>query len=128
MSFIARQSFVAGRRAHKVALFSTSTIARKDLVQDLYVRELKAYKAPAKAKDAHVGAVKSFQAPSPPKAPAAPTDLASELAAYEASEPSAADAPAAPSEAALAQGDVGSADAFLHFLEQDHPKADHHHH
>ncbi|KAG9099995.1 hypothetical protein FRC06_004634 [Ceratobasidium sp. 370] len=125
---IARQSFAACRRAHKVALFSTSAIARKDLVQDLYVRELKAYKAPAKAKDAHVGAVKSFQPPTPPQVPAAPTDLASELAAYEATEPAAADAPAAPSAAAAAQGNVGSADAFLHFLEQDHPKPEAHHH
>ncbi|KAG8704408.1 hypothetical protein FRC08_002244 [Ceratobasidium sp. 394] len=80
------------------------------------------------AKDAHVGAVKSFQTPSPPKAPTAPTDLASELAAYEAAEPAAVDTPAAPSAAAAAEGNVGSADAFLHFLEQDHPKSEAHHH
>ncbi|KAG8765852.1 hypothetical protein FRC12_007242 [Ceratobasidium sp. 428] len=127
MSAIARQSLAACRRAHRAALFSTSAIARKDIVQDLYVRELKAYKAPAKAKDAHVGAVKSFQPPAPPKAPTAPTDLATELAAYEAAEPAADVSPATPSAAAVAQGDVGSADAFLQFLEQDHPKAEAHH-
>lgn len=71
--------------------------------------------------------MKSFQAPTAPKPPTAPTDLASELAAYDAAEPTLADAPAAPSAAAIAQGEVGGADAFLHFLEQDHPKAEAHH-
>ncbi|KAF8610760.1 hypothetical protein BDV93DRAFT_517856 [Ceratobasidium sp. AG-I] len=127
MSAIARQSFMACRRAHTVARFSTSAVARKDIVQDLYIRELKAYKAPAKAKDAHVGAVKTFQQPTAPKPPTAPTDLASELAAYDAAEPTLADAPTAPSPAAAAAGEVGGADAFLHFLEQDHPKAEAHH-
>ncbi|CAE6499352.1 unnamed protein product [Rhizoctonia solani] len=124
MSAIARQSFMACRRAR----FSTSAVARKDLVQDLYLRELKAYKAPVKAKDAHVGVVKSYTAPSAPSPPSAPTDLASELSKYDAAEPTLADAPAATtSPAAQAQGDVGSADAFLAFLEQDVPKAEAHH-
>ncbi|ELU43769.1 ATP synthase complex subunit h domain-containing protein [Rhizoctonia solani AG-1 IA] len=123
MSSIARQSFMCRR-----ARFSTSAVARKDLVQDLYLRELKAYKAPVKAKDAHVGVVKSYTAPSAPTAPLAPTDLASELSRYDETEPTLADAPAAsPSIAAQAQGDVGSADAFLSFLEQDVPKTEAHH-
>ncbi|EUC66041.1 ATP synthase complex subunit H [Rhizoctonia solani AG-3 Rhs1AP] len=123
MSAIARQSFMACRHAR----FSTSAVARKDLVQDLYMRELKAYKAPVKAKDAHIGAVKSYTAPSAPSPPSAPTDLASELSKYDATEPTLADAPSTPSPAAQAQGEVGSADAFLAFLEQDVPKAEAHH-
>lgn len=53
-----------------------------DLVQDLYLRELKAYKAPQiKATDAE-GQVQKFTMP---KAPASPeeTDIANELKAYE---------------------------------------------
>ena len=56
--------------------------AAADLVQDLYLRELKNYKVPQmKASDAE-GHVKKF---SVPKAPASPeeTDIASELKAYE---------------------------------------------
>lgn len=79
------------------------------------------------AKDAHVGAVKSFQSPKAPTPPPAPTDLATELAAYDATEPTLAETSTTPTPAAQAQGDVGSAEAFLHFLEQDHPKADAHH-
>ncbi|KAB5595212.1 ATP synthase complex subunit H [Ceratobasidium theobromae] len=127
MSAFARQSLTACRRAHRVVQFSTSAVARKDLVQDMYLRELKAYKAPVKAKDAHVGAVKSFQSPKAPTPPPAPTDLATELAAYDATEPTLAETSTTPTPAAQAQGDVGSAEAFLHFLEQDHPKADAHH-
>jgi F-type H+-transporting ATPase subunit h len=54
-----------------------------DLVQDLYLKELKAYKAPAiKAGDADAH-VQKF---APPKAPQSPeeTDIANELKAYEA--------------------------------------------
>ena len=53
-----------------------------DLVQDLYLKELKAYKAPAiKASDADAH-VQTF---APPKAPQSPeeTDIANELKAYE---------------------------------------------
>lgn len=56
--------------------------AAADLVQDLYLRELKAYKVPqVKASDAE-GHVQKF---SIPKAPASPeeSDIASELKAYE---------------------------------------------
>jgi len=53
-------------------------------VQELYLRELKAYKAPAvKASDAE-GHVQTFHAPKPPKSPEE-TDIANELKAYEAS-------------------------------------------
>lgn len=55
-----------------------------DLVQDLYLRELKAYKVPAvKANDAE-GIVQKFNAPAAPKSPEE-ADIANELKAYEAS-------------------------------------------
>ena len=55
-----------------------------DLVQDLYLKELKAYKSPVvKASDSE-GHVQKFSAPSAPKSPEE-TDIANELKAYEAS-------------------------------------------
>lgn len=54
-----------------------------DLVQDMYLKELKAYKPPqVKASEAE-GQVQKF---SPPKAPKSPeeSDIANELKAYEA--------------------------------------------
>ncbi|KAL7411639.1 ATP synthase complex subunit H-domain-containing protein [Mrakia frigida] len=57
---------------------------RKDLVQDLYLKELKAYKAPPTPKDAHVAAVKVFTLPQAPSTPAPLTsNLASDLQAFE---------------------------------------------
>ena len=51
-------------------------------MQDLYLRELKAYKpTPVKASDA-VGHVMTFSAPKPPKSPEE-GDMANELQAYE---------------------------------------------
>jgi F-type H+-transporting ATPase subunit h len=55
-----------------------------DLIQDLYVRELKAYKVPAvKATDAE-GNVQKWSAPKAPKSPEE-ADIANELKSYEAS-------------------------------------------
>jgi F-type H+-transporting ATPase subunit h len=76
-----------------------------------------------KAKDAHVGVVKTYSKPPAPKPPTLPSDIASELAAYEATEPSKAEVKIATS---LGEGASG-ADAYLGFLEQDHPKAEAHH-
>ncbi|EGP89617.1 unnamed protein product [Zymoseptoria tritici ST99CH_1A5] len=63
--------------------FITPTAVRQaDLVQDMYLKELKAYKAPAiKANDAE-GQVQKFAMP---KAPASPeeADLQNDLSAYE---------------------------------------------
>ncbi|KAG9233529.1 putative ATP synthase subunit H, mitochondrial [Amylocarpus encephaloides] len=65
--------------------FITPTAVRQaDLVQDMYLKELKAYKAPAvKATDSE-GQVQTFTAPKAPKSPEE-ADIASELKAYEAS-------------------------------------------
>ncbi|KAG8924072.1 hypothetical protein FRC02_010669 [Tulasnella sp. 418] len=104
---------------------STSRVVRKDLVQDLYLRELKAYKPPVKAQDAHVGQVKNFSAPAAPQAPALPADLASELAAYDASEPVIEAAPKVAETSA--EGAPGGAQEFLAHLEADIPEEEHHH-
>ncbi|CZT05025.1 related to F1F0-ATPase complex, subunit h [Rhynchosporium agropyri] len=63
--------------------FITPTAVRSaDLVQDLYIKELKAYKIPAvKANDSE-GQVKHFKAPATPKSPEE-ADIANELKAYE---------------------------------------------
>ncbi|KAI4136077.1 MAG: hypothetical protein LQ347_000127 [Umbilicaria vellea] len=54
-----------------------------DLVQDLYLRELKAYKpTPTKASDAE-GHVQKFSAPKAPRSPEE-GDIANDLKAYEA--------------------------------------------
>ncbi|KAJ2934571.1 hypothetical protein H1R20_g2534, partial [Candolleomyces eurysporus] len=120
----ARQVQVTSRRG-----FASSAVARKDLVQDLYLREIKAYAPAPAAKDAHVGVVKSFALPPTPKAPSLPADLAAELSAYDAVEPTIAAAPstsAAATEAAESNG-AADAEAFLSFLEQDVVKPVHHH-
>ncbi|KAI0052453.1 hypothetical protein FA95DRAFT_1483415, partial [Auriscalpium vulgare] len=94
-----------------------------DLVSDLYIKELKSYKAPPAAKDAHVGTVKAFSAPATPSVPALPSDLASELSAYEAAEPTKATAEVkATGHAAAGAG----ADAYLAFLEADEVEEVHH--
>ncbi|KAL9931824.1 hypothetical protein V8E36_009374 [Tilletia maclaganii] len=106
---------------------STSATAKKDFVQELYLRELKGYKAPPKAADAHVGQVRDFHTPSTPKAPAAPAaaELSSQLDAYYKEEPELA-APATKSvasEGALTEGDAA---AFLKEAAADVPKDNHH--
>ena len=53
-----------------------------DLIQDMYLRELRAYKPPqVKASDAD-GHVQKFSAPKPPSSPEE-GDMASDLSAYE---------------------------------------------
>lgn len=69
-------------RACTAAARTDAIAATADLVQDLYLRELKAYKVPqVKAGDAEAH-VQKFALP---KAPASPeeTDIANELNAYE---------------------------------------------
>jgi F-type H+-transporting ATPase subunit h len=128
-----------------------------DLVQDLYINQLKAYKpapqvrppiypltaplphhpnppsirqqstqsqANIQTADAS-SSVRSYKAPSSPKAPTLPTDLASELSKFDAEEPSFA-SPAAAKKSSATDG-AESADEYLTFLEKDLPKADAHH-
>ncbi|RDB17560.1 hypothetical protein Hypma_001001 [Hypsizygus marmoreus] len=123
MSTFVRQAVTIARNVSRVRAFSSTTVARKDLIQDLYLREIKAYKPAPAAKDAHVGVVKSYTLPPTPKAPAIPTDLAAELSAYDAAEPTKAEAVAA----GTAEEGASGADAYLSFLEQDLPKPEAHH-
>lgn len=70
-----------------------------------------------------MGVVKAFSAPSVPSAPALP-DLAPELAAYDATEPTraaAADVPVGHGEPAA------GAEAYLAFLEKDEVQEEAHH-
>ncbi|KAI9704335.1 MAG: hypothetical protein M1836_007196 [Candelina mexicana] len=72
---------VPGLQARR-AFITPTFIRHADIVQDLYLRELKAYKpAPVKASDAD-GHVQKFSAP---KAPSLPEegDMANDLKAYE---------------------------------------------
>ncbi|KAK6064118.1 ATP synthase subunit H, mitochondrial [Seiridium cupressi] len=70
-------------RVNAVRGFIAPTVSRRaDFVQELYLKELKAYKpTPVKDSDA-VGQVQTFSAPQAPKSPEE-TDLASSLKEYE---------------------------------------------
>ncbi|OCB87997.1 hypothetical protein A7U60_g4955 [Sanghuangporus baumii] len=138
--------------------FASSSAARKDIVQELYLQELRTYKPPlavrsssirslhssllipypshpkyfrAQPKDAHVGVVKPLSIPPAPQPPSPPSDLASELAAYDAQEPTlAASSPAKAATSAsldLADDSGSGAKEFLAFLEADLPKHEAHH-
>ncbi|KAF5848847.1 hypothetical protein GGP41_009955 [Bipolaris sorokiniana] len=84
-AYVARRTFITPTAVRSAARKSDNTDpigVVADLVQDMYLRELKNYKVPqVKASDAE-GQVKKFAIP---KAPASPeeTDIASELKAYE---------------------------------------------
>ncbi|KIM65426.1 hypothetical protein SCLCIDRAFT_1212167 [Scleroderma citrinum Foug A] len=111
--------------ARSARTFSTSTASQRDVVQEFYIQGLKAYKPRPVPKDAHVGAVKPFSPPQPPQPPTLPADLAGELAAYDAAEPTKADEPVTRGSAVE---DVGQgAEAFLSFLEADVKPAEAHH-
>ncbi|GAA5989998.1 hypothetical protein JCM10908_002415 [Rhodotorula pacifica] len=101
--------------------FSAQQVARKDFVQELYVKELRAYK-PKPAASAQ-GATKSYSTPTAPKAPVVPdaNQLAQELEAYDSAAPVDAAAPSAPGIAAEAtEGDEAAlgADEYLKLCEQ----------
>ncbi|GJE95579.1 ATP synthase complex subunit H-domain-containing protein [Phanerochaete sordida] len=123
-SSLLRQAARATRAASRSCAFSTSSVVRKDLIQDLYIKELKGYKPAPAAKDAHVGAVKAYSLPPKPQAPALPADLASELSAYDAAEPTKAESSAAAEPVAESKNE---AEAFLELCERE-PNQDHHSH
>ncbi len=76
-------------------------------------------------KDAHVGVVKNYALPPTPQAPTLPADLAGELSAWDAAEPTVATAAKPATEEPA--GPTG-AEQFLAFLEADEPKHDEAHH
>ncbi|CAK9786506.1 hypothetical protein CC85DRAFT_326092 [Cutaneotrichosporon oleaginosum] len=115
---------LTAQRAPALARSFSVSAARKDLIQDLYVNQLKAYKAPAKSADAHAQHVRSFAKPAVPAAPAVPSDLAGEMSKFDATEPTLGNN-AAPTQAAAAESG-GSAQQFLEAMEADLPKNEHH--
>ncbi|GJN93996.1 hypothetical protein Rhopal_007059-T1 [Rhodotorula paludigena] len=92
---------------------------RKDFVQELYLKELRAYK-PKPAASAQ-GATKSYSTPAAPKAPEVPdaASLAKELEAYDASAP-VTDAPSTGASAAdvASEEDALGADDYLKLCEE----------
>ncbi|KAF2208081.1 hypothetical protein CERZMDRAFT_107580 [Cercospora zeae-maydis SCOH1-5] len=91
-----KQNAVSFRRT-----FIATPVRSADLVQDMYLKELKAYKpAPLKANDAE-GQVQNFAIPKPPQSPEE-ADLQRDLQEYEQSTPevqgASTDAGAAPVE------------------------------
>ncbi|KIN01826.1 hypothetical protein OIDMADRAFT_121836, partial [Oidiodendron maius Zn] len=74
----------SGSLLSKRSFITPTAIRQADLVQDMYLKELKSYKpATVKPSDAD-GHVQKWAAPTPPKSPEE-GDIASELKAYEAS-------------------------------------------
>ncbi|KAL0094853.1 ATP synthase complex subunit H-domain-containing protein [Phycomyces blakesleeanus] len=64
---------------------ASTSVMQKDVVQELFLKELKGYKpAPAAKEDESV--VKDIKLPTPPVSPEVDADLAEQLAAYD-SEP-----------------------------------------
>ncbi|KAL9637637.1 MAG: hypothetical protein Q9204_001800 [Flavoplaca sp. TL-2023a] len=75
---MARPQFIQQRR-----MFSTpNSILRADLVQDLYLREIRAYKPPPVKPSDSEGHVQKFTAPKTPQSPDE-GDIAKDLKAYE---------------------------------------------
>ncbi|KAI9511235.1 ATP synthase complex subunit H-domain-containing protein [Russula earlei] len=125
MSTILKHTAAATRLCarSRIRTYAMTSVARKDLIQELYLKELKSYKAPPAAKDAHVGVVRAFSAPALPSAPTLP-DLATELAAYDATEPTRATT----TDAIAGHGEpAAGAEAYLAFLEADEAPEEAHH-
>ncbi|KAI9808955.1 MAG: hypothetical protein M1827_007130 [Pycnora praestabilis] len=83
---VSRSTFTRVVRTHLVSqrtFVTPSAVRLADIVQDLYLRELKAYKPPqVKASDAE-GHVQKFTAPKAPSSPEE-SNIANELKDYEA--------------------------------------------
>ncbi|SAM04559.1 hypothetical protein [Absidia glauca] len=70
-------------RSMVVRSFSVAAIQQKDVVSDLYIKELKAYKPTASA-SADESQVKDLKLPAAPEVPKVDEDLSAQLAAYDA--------------------------------------------
>lgn len=64
---------------------SATSARRADIITDLYVKEVKAFKAPTLTAADAAGSVKEWSAPAAPAAPAVEGDVAAELSEYESS-------------------------------------------
>ncbi|KAI8325256.1 hypothetical protein GQ54DRAFT_295512 [Martensiomyces pterosporus] len=65
-----------------VRSFSVSSAAKKDFLQDLYLKEIRGYKPDAKASKADV-TTKTFAAPKTPEAPKNDVSIEADLKTYE---------------------------------------------
>ncbi|KAI8691123.1 ATP synthase F0 subcomplex subunit H atp14 [Fusarium falciforme] len=82
-SAVAAVSRVARPNAVQMRGFIAPTVSRRaDFVQELYLKELKAYKIPAVKETDSEGQVQTFNAPKTPASPEE-TDLAGSLKEYE---------------------------------------------
>lgn len=79
----ARSVIATVSRSVQTRTFIAPTVSRRaDFVQELYLKELKAYKTPAVKENDSVGQVQTFSEPKTPKSPEE-ADLASSLQEYE---------------------------------------------
>ncbi|KAI9480937.1 MAG: ATP synthase complex subunit H-domain-containing protein [Benjaminiella poitrasii] len=76
-------SFKPAVSSMAVRSISVSTIMQKDVVQELFIKELKGYKPAPVAADAE-SAVKDLKLPPPPAVPEVDADLSQQLASYDA--------------------------------------------
>ncbi|KAJ2959460.1 hypothetical protein NQZ79_g5049 [Umbelopsis isabellina] len=86
-SLVAAPLKVAMRPALPVMAVRTfitpSMPVQKDVIQDLYIKELKGYKPTPVAQGSEEGQVKDLKLPAAPEAPKISEDLSAELAAYD---------------------------------------------
>ncbi|ORY06103.1 hypothetical protein K493DRAFT_252230 [Basidiobolus meristosporus CBS 931.73] len=68
--------------------FSSQAVQMKDVVQELYLKNLKSYKPSPQAAGSEAGQVKDLKLPAAPEVPKINEDIAAELAAYDSEVPS----------------------------------------
>ncbi|ORX49508.1 hypothetical protein DM01DRAFT_1409477 [Hesseltinella vesiculosa] len=78
---IATRSTAIKARSMAVRSFSVASVQQKDVVQELYLKELKGYKPTATKVDE--SQVKDLKLPAAPAVPEVDADLAQQLAAYD---------------------------------------------
>jgi len=78
-----RRTFCLSRPTPIVRNFTASGQV-KDIVQNLYIKEIKSYKSVQAVAGSEDGQVKKLSLPATPKPPKIDEDISSELAAYEA--------------------------------------------
>ncbi|KAL1925092.1 uncharacterized protein VTP21DRAFT_4746 [Calcarisporiella thermophila] len=69
------------------AFTSPSSPVRKDLVQDIYIKQIKSYKPAPEEKGAEQGQVKELHIPAAPQPPQIESDLTADLQAYQQEDP-----------------------------------------
>lgn len=72
-------------RVNTVRAMSATPARRADIITDLYVKEVKSFKAPTLTAADAAGSVKNWAPPAAPSAPAVEGDVTAELSEYESS-------------------------------------------